>query len=46
MSFTVICNECGSKNVKVEADMDFVTVITCRDCGQVRHGDDFKEETK
>lgn len=44
MSFTIICNECGSKNVAVDGERDCIAVVTCKDCGQKQYGDQFPDE--
>lgn len=43
MSFTVVCNDCGSEKVVIDGDLDCIAVITCENCGQVKYGDDFKK---
>jgi uncharacterized Zn finger protein len=32
-SFTIVCNECGSKNVFITATIDLEVLIKCNDCG-------------
>jgi hypothetical protein len=43
MSFTIICDECKSKNIAVDGDRDYIAVVTCLDCGQVSYGDQFPD---
>lgn len=33
MSFTIICNKCGSKNCDVDANTMFEAIVECNDCG-------------
>lgn len=40
MSFTIICDECGSENVAVDSHWD-IAVVTCLDCNQKQCGDQF-----
>lgn len=44
MSFTIICNKCGSRKVSVDGDMDNIAFITCKDCGQKQYSDEFPDE--
>jgi hypothetical protein len=39
MSFTLICDECGSKNVSVTGTTDYNVIIKCEDCGQTKEAD-------
>lgn len=41
MSFTITCNECGSNNIAVDGSLDFIAVVTCKDCGQKKYDDEF-----
>jgi transcription elongation factor Elf1 len=33
MSFTIICNECGSKNVIAISTTDMEVTLICQECG-------------
>lgn len=40
VSFTIICDNCGSKNIYICGDTTFKAQIECEDCGALGAEDD------
>lgn len=43
MSFTIICDKCGSTNVAVDGSLDSIAIVTCKNCSHKQYDDDFPD---